>query len=128
MAQNILIVDDDKGYLLATQRMLEAEDYLVTTASSAAEARDRLAERRPDVILLDVLMPVEDGFTFADALSKDDALSAIPVLLVTSIAENPGQVMHAFEQDKGISAVDVLAKSAAHEQLIETVAGVLADE
>jgi len=125
MAQRILVVDDDEGYLLATRRMLESADYDVVTAASTAEARERLAEGTPDLILLDVIMPAEDGFTFADALAEDAGAAGIPVVLVTSVAENPGQMMHAFLEDKGLTAADILPKSAAHEELIETVGKVL---
>ena len=125
MAQRILMVDDDEGFLLAAGRLLEAAGYEVTPAQSAAEARDHLQASRPDLILLDVLMPGEDGFTFADNLAKDEALSAIPIVLVTAVAESSGQMMYALEHNKGLTASDILPKSAAHERLIETVAATL---
>jgi CheY-like chemotaxis protein len=126
MPQKVLIVDDDKGYLLAVRRMLESEDYEVVTAASATEGRDRLKEKPlPDLILLDVLMPTEDGFSFADALSKDKTFSDIPVVLVTAVAESPGQMRQAFEKDKGLTAADILRKSHVHQQLIPTVRKVL---
>ena len=125
MARRILMVDDDEGFLLAAGCLLEAAGYDVTPAESAARARERLAAERPDRIVLDVLMPGEDGFTFADSLAKDEKLAGIPVVLVTAVAESPGQMMYAFERDKGITAADVLPKSEAHERLVDTVAAVL---
>lgn len=121
MAHKILAVDDDPGFLAATQAILQGAGYEVETASCAAEARDRLASQTPDLILLDVLMPEEDGFTFADALDGDSAGGSIPVVLVTAVAESPGQMMQAFGQDKGLTAVDILPKSAAHTELLPTV-------
>ena len=128
MAQRILLVDDDEGFLLAAGRLLEAAGYEVTPAQSAAEARSRLESELPDLILLDVLMPGEDGFTFADTLSNDERLSDIPVVLVTAVAESTGQMMYALERDKGLPATDILPKSAAHERLVETVATVLGEK
>ncbi|MBM4043003.1 MAG: response regulator [Planctomycetes bacterium] len=128
MAQKILMVDDDEGFLLAAGSLLEAAGYDVTQAESAAQARERLASERPDLIVLDVLMPGEDGFTFADNISKDERLAQIPVVLVTAVAESPGQMMYAFERDKGLTAADVLPKSEAHERLVDTVAAVLKDK
>ena len=128
MARKILMVDDDKGFLLAAGRLLEAAGYEVTRAEGAAQARECLASERPDLILLDVLMPGEDGFTFADALAKDEALADIPMVLVTAVAENAGQIMFALEHDKGLTAADILPKSAAHERLVDTVAAVLGEE
>ena len=125
MPQKILLVDDDEGFLLAAGRLLEAAGYEVTPAVGAAEARTHLETETPDVILLDVLMPGEDGFTFADNISKDERLGQIPVVLVTAVAESSGQMMYALEHDKGLTAADILPKSAAHERLVDTVKAVL---
>jgi len=126
MPQRILLVDDDEAFLLAAGHLLEAAGYEVASATGAAEARDQLASQLPDLILLDVIMPGQDGFSFADEVAADERLAGIPVVLVTAVAESPGQMMHAFEENKGLPASDVLPKSAAHERLVETVAAVLA--
>jgi len=125
MAQRILLVDDDEGFLLAAGRLLEAEGYQVVPARSAAEARTQLEGDLPDLILLDVIMPGEDGFTFADQIAKNKRLVGIPVVLVTAVAESPGQMMHAFEENKGLTASDILPKSEAHERLVDMVAAAL---
>ncbi|MFW6164071.1 MAG: response regulator [Planctomycetota bacterium] len=121
----ILMVDDDEGYLLAAGALLEAEGHEVVKATSAAGARDVLDTQTPDLILLDVLMPGKDGFKFSDELAGDAELSDVPVVLVTSVADSSGQMMHAFEEGKGLAAADVLPKSAAHKQLIDTVSAAL---
>lgn len=125
MAQKVLLVDDDKGFLLAAGRLLEAAGYEVLPAPSAAEARRQLDAQRPDLILLDVIMPGKDGFTFADELAGDEKLANIPIVLVTAVAESSGQMMHAFETNKGLPASDILPKSEAHKRLVETVAAAL---
>lgn len=125
MTQRILLVDDDEGFLLAAGRLLEAEGYEVIPARSAAEARTRLEGDLPDLILLDVIMPGEDGFAFADQIAKDKRLVGISVVLVTAVAESPGQMMHAFEENKGLTASDILPKSEAHERLVDMVAAAL---
>jgi CheY-like chemotaxis protein len=125
MGRRILLVDDDKGFLLAAGRLLEDAGYTVVTAGNAAEARAQLDAQLPDLVLLDVRMPGEDGFSLADAIAEDERLAAVPVVLVTAVAESAGQMMHALERDKGLTAVDILPKSAAHERLVDTVASVL---
>ena len=95
MAHRVLLVDDDEGFLLAAGRLLEAAGYEVIRAPGAEEARSRLNEGRPDLILLDVIMPGKDGFTFADELARDPKVSDIPIVLVTAVAESPGQMMTA---------------------------------
>ena len=126
MDQRVLMVDDDEGFLFAAGRLLEAAGYDVTRATSAADARTKLQSSLPDLILLDVLMPGEDGFTFADQISEDVRLAGIPVVLVTAVADSKGQMMYALEHDKGLTAADILPKSAAHERLVATVASALA--
>lgn len=125
MAQRILLVDDDEGFLLAVGRLLEAAGYDVTSALNADEAKARLDAELPDLILLDVIMPGKDGFVFADEIAKDERLADIPIVLVTAVAESSGQMMHAFEQGMGLPASDIIPKSAAHERLVDTVNAML---
>jgi len=121
MAERILIVDDDKDYLLAAKLTLEAESYVVATATDTNEASAELKTSRPDLILLDVMMPGQDGFTFCDELKESPEYAGIPIVLVTAVAENPGMMMHAFEKDLGLSAEDVLPKTAAQKDLAGAV-------
>lgn len=128
MAKRILLVDDDEVFLLAVSRLLEAEGYEVLRACGAAEAQSQLEAETPDLILLDVIMPGKDGFTFADDLSQDERFLNIPIVLVTAVAESPGQMMHAFEEEKGLTAVDIVRKSEAHERLPDIVASALGED
>jgi len=121
MAEKILIVDDDTDYLLAAKLTLEAESFEVTTAADAKKASEALKKGRPDLILLDVMMPGKDGFTFCDELKENPEYADIPILLVTAVAENPGMMMYAFEKDMGLSAEDVLPKTAAQKDLAGAV-------
>jgi len=128
MATKILLVDDDEGFLLAAARLLEAAGYEVARSSGADEARTQLEQDLPDLILLDVIMPGKDGFAFSDELARNERLTGIPVILVTAVAENVGQMMRAFEEDKGLTATNILPKSAAHKDLVNTVAAALASK
>jgi len=119
--QKILLVDDDEGYLLATRLLLEAVGYQVTTATSAADARDKLATDRPHLILLDVVMPGEDGFAFAKSLSEDEAQADIPVMFVTSLADRPDQMRRLLEEHEELGPGDILPKSTAHALLVPTI-------
>ena len=126
MAQKILLIDDDEGYVLATRGLLEAAGYEVSTAGSVG-ARKQLESKTPDLILLDMIMPAEDGFTFAQRLSQSKVVTEVPVILVTAVAESQGQIMSACEQDEGLTAVDILPKSQVHERLLECVASVFGE-
>ena len=82
MSHHILVVDDDRSIREIVQAALEDEDFAVTTATNGREALERIAESRPDVILLDLNMPVMDGWAF-HARVRDEGLR-IPVVFMTA--------------------------------------------
>jgi CheY-like chemotaxis protein/two-component sensor histidine kinase len=80
----ILAVDDDEDALQRTATMLERENLNVVTALNGEEALERVALERPGLILLDLVMPVMDGFGFLNALRSRPEWRDIPVLVLTS--------------------------------------------
>ena len=125
MAQRIMLIDDDEGYLRAVRHLLENAGYTVRSAGSAAEARRQMEAEKPDLMLLDVIMPAKDGFTFAEELAGDSEIADVPVVLVTAVADSRGQTMRAFREDHGLTAVDVLPKSEVPDRLLDCVASAL---
>jgi response regulator RpfG family c-di-GMP phosphodiesterase len=84
----LLIVDDEKTNLVLLQQALNME-YAITTAKDGAEAlRAARATPRPDLILLDVMMPAPNGFAVCQQLKADPATADIPVIFVTSMTDN----------------------------------------
>lgn len=82
--QHILVVDDDLDTLMLVSMMLRDQGYRVSTASSSDEAEDTLAVATPDLLILDVMMPGEDGFSFARRLRADPQTTRIPILMFTA--------------------------------------------
>ena len=82
MSHHVLIVDDDPNIREILQMVLQDEDFAVTTAPNGREALERIAEDRPDVILLDLNMPVMDGWAL-HARVRDEGLG-IPVVFMTA--------------------------------------------
>ena len=82
----ILLVDDDIDFVEATKTVLEKEPYEVIIASEGNEALQKARDENPDLILLDIIMPVKDGFTAAEQLKKDPQLSKIPVIMLTAFS------------------------------------------
>jgi len=80
----ILVVDDDPDLLRAMRLRLRANDYDITTASDGYMAIAAAQKERPDLILLDVGLPAGDGFVVLERLQQSDALSAIPVIVVSA--------------------------------------------
>ncbi len=87
----ILIVDDDPDFVEVTSRILNARPYQVTAAYNGEEGVQKIREEKPDLILLDIMMPKKDGFVVADEMSRDPTLTNIPVLAITSFVDYTGQ-------------------------------------
>jgi len=81
---HILIVDDSRTEQIYLSQILIAEGYATQVASDTEEAQRLIDLRRPDLVLLDVVMPGQNGFQFARALSRDEKYKDIPIILCTS--------------------------------------------
>ena len=90
--RRVLVVDDEPDVLLLCRVNLEFEGYEVLEASDGVEAMSRVRERRPDVILLDVMMPRMDGWQVLTELKADDALKDIPVVMLTAKVQDQDQI------------------------------------
>ena len=116
----ILLIDDDVDFIETTKTILESKPYEVITACNGDEGLRKAREEKPDLILLDVIMPIKDGFTAAEQLKKDPALSKIPTLMLTAFAEkrrgsgipvSRGLTLEAEDYiEKPISPQELLAK------------------
>ncbi len=82
--QHILLVDDSKTELHYLSELLTKRGYSVATAESGDEAMRRLEERKPDLILMDVVMPGTNGFQLTRSITRDARYSSIPVIMCTS--------------------------------------------
>jgi two-component system alkaline phosphatase synthesis response regulator PhoP len=87
----ILLVDDDVDLVKVMSGALESKAYEVIVAYNGQEGLEKARKEKPDLVVLDILMPVADGFTFADQFRKEPALAKIPVLALTSFSESLGQ-------------------------------------
>jgi DNA-binding response OmpR family regulator len=82
----ILIVDDDIDFVEYAKTILESKPYRAIVAREGEEALKMALKEKPDLILLDIIMPVKDGFTAAEQLKKDERLRNIPVIMLTSFS------------------------------------------
>src|SRR3989344_1079961 len=87
MAQKILIVEDDRVVSKAYGEHLEREGFEVFYAYNGQEGLDKLKELKPDLILLDVLMPVLDGLSVLRQLKAIPDLYDVPVLMLTNLSD-----------------------------------------
>ena len=82
--QNVLIVDDSKTELMFLTDLLQKNGYVVKTAENADEAMRRLEEEKPDLILMDVVMPGQNGFQLTRAIKRTEAFADVPIIMCTS--------------------------------------------
>ncbi|RKH71914.1 response regulator [Corallococcus aberystwythensis] len=99
----VLVVDDDPDILEALSEILEAEGFEIRRARNGKEALERLEPDPPDLILLDLMMPVMDGWEFAQRMRQKPDFAAIPII-VLSADRNVGS------KAKDIGAMGHLAK------------------
>ena len=82
--RKVLVVDDSKTELLYLTDLLQKKGMQVRTAENGEEALRRLAEDKPDLILMDVVMPGQNGFQLTRAITRDPRWSEVPVIMCTS--------------------------------------------
>ncbi|HRK03475.1 MAG TPA: response regulator [Chlorobiota bacterium] len=88
----VLVVDDNKITTKLMRRYLEANGFDSDEAGDGMECLERVAQRRPDAIILDVMMPRLDGFETVKMLKADAATAQIPVAIVTALNDSATQV------------------------------------
>lgn len=81
---NILVVDDSKTELHHLSDLLGTAGYKVRTAENGEEALKRLAEATPDLVLMDVVMPGQNGFQLTRTITRDPRWAGVPVIMCTS--------------------------------------------
>ena len=96
MAKKILAVDDERHIVRLVEVNLQRAGYEVVTASNGLKALEELrSSSRPDLILLDLMMPVMDGTQLQEHLARDDELADIPVLVCSASGERARRQPHA---------------------------------
>lgn len=96
--RTILVVEDTETDRLLIQKTMEHEGYHVITAHNGKEGLEKAVTSRPDLILLDCLMPAMDGLTMAAKLRESDVTMDIPIIFLTSL-DTPKNVVECFEVD-----------------------------
>ncbi len=113
----ILVVDDTPANLRLISDALEPHGYEILAASSGHAALKIAARARPDLILLDVMMPGQNGFEVCRELQSEEATRAIPVIFITAKAE-PENIVHGFR----VGGVDYITKPFQEEEVLSRVA------
>jgi DNA-binding response OmpR family regulator len=120
--KKVLLADDEEDIKAVVQLFLESKGYEVITAFDGLAAIDMAQAEKPDLILLDVMMPVVNGYEVCTRLKADEATRDIPIVMLSAMAQSESV-------DKGLSAgaVDYVVKPFDPARLEEVVRRVLSE-
>ncbi len=116
----ILLVDDDEAMRLIVSNFLYVEGYEVVSAANGEAAIKMARKEQPDAIVMDLNMPVMDGFAATREMKKDDALKNIPILILTG-----EEATQNYEVSYDVGADGYLAKPVDFEQLAKRLSKLL---
>ena len=123
----ILVVDDDPDMREALQIILESAGYIVVMAEDGEQCLSKLKEERPDMLILDLLMPRMDGFEVCKAL-KDPRYAKygrVPIIILSSVQEDVSQRRYELETGVQLDVDDYVEKPIESATLLERVGKIL---
>ncbi len=120
---HILIVDDSPTEVYVFKTMLEKHGFTVSAAAEGEEGIEKVRKERPDLVLMDIVMPGLNGFQATRQLSRDPETSAIPIIIISTKGEESDRVWGLRQ-----GARDYLAKPVSEEDLIAKVRSLLGEE
>jgi two-component system alkaline phosphatase synthesis response regulator PhoP len=123
--KRILVVDDEPDFAALVQGNLEKEGFDVVVAYDGVEGLAKVAEDRPDAIVLDVMMPEKDGYKMCAELKADSRYCDIPVILLTAVASHVTSTRYTHRDGMATEADDYIAKPASAEDITKSIKNLL---
>ena len=123
MPHKILVVDDDPDILEAISMILDSQGYKVVTARDGMEGLANLKAEKPDLLILDLLMPKMDGFAVCKELQDPRwaKYKGIPILILTSVREEASRRRYELETGLELDVDDYVEKPVSPDTLLERV-------
>ena len=128
MGKKILVIDDDPDLVDATSIILKSKNYEVSVAYDGVEGMEKARNEKPDLIVLDVMMPQKDGYTLCKELKADPDLRRIPVLLLTAVVDHIPTTRFTQQMGMETEADDFIDKPVEPQVLVERVEALLAKQ
>ncbi len=122
MAKKIMVVDDEPYIARVIKFKLEQEGYLVIAANDGQSGLQKIKEEKPDLILLDVMMPGLSGYEVCQKIKEDAELAGIPVVILTAKGQERDR-----EQGLTMGASDYITKPFSPNRLLELVKNMIGD-
>jgi two-component system alkaline phosphatase synthesis response regulator PhoP len=126
MGKKILVVDDDPDLVDATCMILKSKKYDVVIAYDGVEGLEQAIKEKPDLIVLDVMMPQKDGYTLCKELKADPDLRRIPVLLLTAVVSHISTTRFTQQMGMETEADDFIDKPVEPQVLVDRIEALLA--
>jgi CheY-like chemotaxis protein len=117
----VLVVDDDPDLVEAVSLKLESEDLRVAKAYDGIQAWQRIKEERPDLIILDVMMPKKNGYQVCDEIKKDPEYKDITVVLLTAVGDAVTSTSYTHWDGKTALAEEFIPKPIDLDNLMDIV-------
>jgi len=112
----ILVVDDNMDLLAFLKRRLELENHTIWTAENGKQALEQVTLKKPDLIVLDIMMPIMDGFECNLKLKENQETATIPVVMLTAKSETTDKLTALFT-----GACEYITKPFKSEELLEAI-------
>ncbi len=106
MAKKILIIEDDKFLRELISMKLQKEGYTIVEAVDGEEGEKKIREEKPDLVLLDLILPGIDGFEVLSRIKEDPTVSSIPVIILSNLGQK-----EEIEKGLKLGAIDFLVKA-----------------
>jgi two-component system alkaline phosphatase synthesis response regulator PhoP len=121
----VLIVDDDPDFVDATKAILENKSYDVQVAYDGVEGLERVRGEKPDLIVLDVMMPNKDGYKVCQELKANAEYQDIPVILLTAVGDKVSETRYTTRMGMEIEAEDYIPKQVEPAELVKRIEALL---
>jgi DNA-binding response OmpR family regulator len=121
MAKKILIVDDDPDLVEAVSIILESKGYTVAAAYGGVEGLEKAKTEKPDLIVLDVMMPDKDGYEVCRELKSDEKYRSIPILLLTAVVSKISTTKYTQQMGMETEADDYVDKPVEPDELVRRI-------
>ena len=123
--KKILFIDDEPDFIDSVKIYLE-QDYEIISAFSAHQGWEKLEQEKPDLIILDVMMPEKDGFVLAEEVKAHPVYSGIPLIMLTAVVPNIPHTKYSPDKILRYEGDEFVEKSAPLEELLSIVKRCLA--
>ena len=120
-AKYVLIVDDDPDLVETVSMLLEAKGFEVGKAYDGLEGEEAIKKRRPDVLVLDVMMPRKNGYQLCKELKSNKWTQDIPIIMLTAVGDAVPTTTYSHAEGMSMEAEDFIAKTVDAATLMEAV-------